>query len=219
MVKLFSIIFFIFFKGINLFASDEYHLRTTYKILSSNGEEVGYKVKLHDFYSPIFKDTHIYILENGDYFMLSYFPSLEYLDLQFQKNRFNKLEKKKDVGVEIIYDVLANINGNSYNFTLFGDTTYIYLKDGEGNVKKDEDAFEFMINKNSKIKDFIEIISCEKKHILLNIIYVLRKKEVIKKFNFNNKKYSFIEVFKNFSEIEKSLGFDCAIYRYHSPKD
>lgn len=221
--KILIFIFFViyFAQSINSYNVVEYHLRTSFIIFNNNDNIIGYKIRFHDFNLPIYKDTHIYILKNGNFLQLIHNPPSYYLDLQFQKNRFkkNKLNKIEDVGLEISYKLMINIKEEIYHFILFGDTTYIYLKDDNGNIKRNEEAFEYLITKIPDIKDFIEIMACDDKYFILNFACVFSRKEFKEKFNLNEKKYHFIESFQNFSEIEKSLGFDCSIYRYYTPRE
>lgn len=219
------LIFFSFFAGhyYNLYC---FNVRTTYDILDEKGNLIGIKVLLVDHYydnfsykgkNINFKHTYIYILPNGNFLQIIHAPDKEYGNLQFKKNRKKKMEKVKDVGLETDNELLVKINGKEKSFILYGDTTYVYLKDEEGKILRDENAFEYLISKVPEMRDFIEILACDDKRFIFNFHYVFEK--IKEKLNLDRKKYHLKEKFHKCGDIEKSLIYDCSIYTYWVPDD
>lgn len=216
------IVFFLIalFLNINSYCV-EYHLRTTFEINDKNKNKIGIKTVLGDTINDYIRRTIIYILNNGYFLQLIYQPSNSYETLQALKNKIEFTKKSlktlKDVGLETEYKLIVNVNGEICSFTLLGDSTYLYLKDEKGIKRMNEEAFEYLISKVPEIRDFIEIMACDDKFFLRTFLYVLNKKDVKKKLSLDVKKYNLIVGFQRFTEVEKSLGYDCSIYAYYAP--
>lgn len=213
LIKKIKIIFcyFLLF-SIVCYSFEDFPWRFTYKIKDEKENLVGVKV-IHIANRPKIIYTYFYLFyNNSNYMRIIYETNDEYDAKQRRKNgRKKKLRKLKDVGIEVCFKILVNANGQMHHFKICGDTTYIYLKDEQGDIKRNEEAFEYMVSKVPEIEDFIKVMACDKKYFPLVLYYVLNLKSVKKKFNLN-RKYRFIRTFVPFTDVEKSLGYDCSIY-------
>ncbi len=157
----------------------------------------------------------IYIFEDGKKYIEFKEISKPEWWLMAQEQHLKK-SKWKDKGVENEYFINIKINEKELKFKLYGDTTYVYLKDEKGNILRDVDAFDYILKKDKEIMDFFEILLASKFKFVDCFQYVFEKKKGQKKLNIKKKKYRFKEEYIPCTETEKQLGFKCNLYIYEN---
>jgi hypothetical protein len=217
-----TIIFFLIFQVFNLYFSKyiaikDVYGRFTYAIYDKNCKYIGEKIKLIE--NEQTKNTEryylIYILNNGKIYMEIFLNrSIEHADISFKINKLKKLKDKKDTGIEEFYKFKINFAEKIYEFDIFADVTYFYLKDGDI-LRKNRDAIIYMINKDNRIKEFIEIMANDIKgkfsiFFPFKYVFAYSDKNIAKDLNLDVKKYKFKKKYFDCTEIENMLGHNCS---------
>jgi hypothetical protein len=205
-------IFIILFPNVFL-TNFNYFSRNTFVIKEKEKINIGKKIRLFEIEGNIHKFIYIYILNEGNkYLEITHSPAEEYMDTSFKINRTRRIKNMNDTGIEVNYKVKIVIEERFYNFEIFGDITYIYLKDNKGNRIMNKDAIEFMIEKDKEIKEFIEIMACDKENFFVNFIYVFNDKKLINDLNINANKYEIKRKYFACTKEEEILGYNCDKY-------
>lgn len=207
----FIILIFLIFEKSN--AMEPSLLRFTRKIYEKNKNVVGYWINLH-ISGRTWGGQHIFIYipdkdDNTKYFVLRHFVSEEIAKINFYTNANRKLSKCIDIGFETDLQFTYYDKENKFDFQIKGDVTYLYLKDSNENIKKDLEAFKYMILRNEDFKKLFEVLYCQWRRIPPVIAYVLKIKGAAKELKLEKEKYEIKIEYFPCTNVEYSLGYEC----------
>jgi len=194
------------------------YFRRTYNVYDKENKILFKKIYLtEDDHKRNLEHTFIMYISNDDknFMEIALHNAIDDLGKGYKiakANKFRPIKKWKDTGVERYYKLKIFLNEKKYEFDIFGDYTYFYLYDEDAIKKQNNNAINYLLSKDYRIKEFLELMANDMKgnfSIFNPFKYVLSDKDIIKDLNLNIKKYKLKNEYLECTEIERILDHNC----------